>query len=187
MKKEFITAAQLEQDSWAFADAIFRSGHDPDWIIGVARGGLPIALYLHEILGHRSGRPKHFAVIQAQRYTGIGTAEKAVKFRGVEEAVRDIQPGERVLVVDDIFDRGHTLACLCAALKPLLAARQAELRTATLYYKPGCGEVDMRPDFFLKTVAPETWLVFPHELDGLSHEELAQKKRGQEAGFGVQG
>ena len=55
-------------------------------------------------------------------------------------------------------------------------ARQAELRTATLYYKPGCSEVDMRPDFFLKTVAPETWLVFPHELDGLSHEELAQKK-----------
>ena len=48
------------------------------------------------------------------------------------------------------------------------------MKVATVYYKPGKRLVDIKPDFYVHET--EKWLVFPHELQGLSEKEILKKK-----------
>ncbi len=49
-----------------------------------------------------------------------------------------------------------------------------EIRLATPYFKPGNNQTDRVPDYFLHQT--EAWLVFPHELIGLTVEEMLDHK-----------
>ncbi len=80
-----------------------------------------------------------------------------------------IGPGTKVLVVDDIFDSGATIR----AVRERLGRTRAEIRVATLYFKPRRNTAGSGPDFFLREV--DSWLVFPHELMGLTPEEIRRK------------
>ena len=48
------------------------------------------------------------------------------------------------------------------------------IRTATVYYKPSMAKVDFVPDYYIHET--DKWLVFPHEIDGLTKEEIVQAK-----------
>ena len=48
----------------------------------------------------------------------------------------------------------------------------AVVKFAALYYKPGRNETELVPDYYLHETTQ--WLVFPHELDGLSGAELRE-------------
>ena len=52
--------------------------------------------------------------------------------------------------------------------------RRADIRVATVYFKPGMSKVEGRPDYFIHET--EKWLVFPHELQGLTPEEIGRKQ-----------
>jgi len=43
-----------------------------------------------------------------------------------------------------------------------------------VYYKPARNRSSLVPDFFVR--ATDKWLVFPHEIQGLSREEILQHK-----------
>ena len=47
-------------------------------------------------------------------------------------------------------------------------------KIACLWYKPSRSITSIQPDFYLRTTSE--WLVFPHELKGLSNEEIALNK-----------
>ncbi|MBT6583947.1 MAG: hypoxanthine phosphoribosyltransferase, partial [Gammaproteobacteria bacterium] len=48
------------------------------------------------------------------------------------------------------------------------------IKIATPWYKPDRNTTDIVPDFFVHET--DQWLVFPHELSGLSDEEIAADK-----------
>jgi hypothetical protein len=43
-----------------------------------------------------------------------------------------------------------------------------------VYYKPARNRTSVQPDYYVRTT--EDWLVFPHELQGLTHEEILANK-----------
>jgi hypothetical protein len=45
-----------------------------------------------------------------------------------------------------------------------------------VYYKPARRKVDITPDYYVHET--DKWLVFPHELDGLSEQEIRDHKPG---------
>ena len=49
-----------------------------------------------------------------------------------------------------------------------------EIKIATPYFKPSKNQTDKRPDFYLHET--DKWLVFPHEIDGLTIEEMEMNK-----------
>jgi hypothetical protein len=49
-----------------------------------------------------------------------------------------------------------------------------EMRVAVPWFKPSRNETNIVPDYFLNETAE--WLVFPHELDALTPEELRQHR-----------
>lgn len=85
--------------------------------------------------------PHRIGVVQASSYRGTATrAGELTVDTGLLPEIR----GRNVLIVDDIFDTGHTLQQLVAALR---RREPASIRTAALLIKEGRSEVDMKPDF----------------------------------------
>jgi hypothetical protein len=48
------------------------------------------------------------------------------------------------------------------------------MRIACPWYKPNNNQVSMVPDYYVQT--SDEWLVFPHELTGLTPDELLNSK-----------
>ena len=56
----------------------------------------------------------------------------------------------------------------------MFLSSKPEIRVATAYFKPNRNETEKEPDCFLHK--NNDWLVFPHELEGLSLDELRIQK-----------
>lgn len=174
-EKHYISAGQMEQDCWAFAKDLFRKGLDFDLFVGVTRGGAQVSIYMQEVFMVLTGKGKDYATIQARSYTGIFDARNEIMVDNVDAVIRHIKPGIRVLVVDDIFDRGKTFEAVRDAILAKLPYPDVHLSMATLYYKPENSLVSMKPDYFYRIFGAKDWIVLPHELDGLNADEMARK------------
>lgn len=149
------------------------SGFSPTHIVGVWRGGAPVGIAVQEYFQYRGVETNHIAVRTAS-YTGIDAQADRVRVFGEGYLVDTLQPGDRLLVVDDVFDSGRSVEALLAVLRSKCGSRYpADVRIATVYYKPARNRTDTLPDYFVETT--EDWLVFPHEICGLSEAEIRAK------------
>lgn len=167
MKKVFISADGVVKDSFRLAKKIFDTGYRPDAMVVLWRGGTPVGIVLHEYFLFRGVDVFH-TVIKAASYKGIGRRTQVV-IEHLDSLTASLSQTASVLVIDDIFDSGCTLK----KMKTALADHCAEIKTATLYYKNGFNQTDIEPDFYEKTT--DDWVVFPHEVTGLSADEIAAK------------
>lgn len=127
------------------AKLVASDGSGFDLVIGIARGGLPVAMVLSDRLGTKVD------FINVKSYEGIGKRAKPRILTTITENIR----GERILLADDIVDHGDTMKTVSDYLRK---GSPAELRTAALFTKPWSS---VRPDYSLGTV--ESWVVFPYE------------------------
>ena len=167
--KLYIGADEFLRDIWRLAAQIRSGGWRPDRLIALWRGGAPVGVAVHEFL-KTTGWPVRHGVVKSASYTGIGENPGEVVFEHADEVFGSLSPGERVLVVDDVFDTGKS----AAAVRALLGARNVELRQAAVYWKPESNRTDFSPNYFVRTL-PGDWIVFPHEMEGLTGAELVEK------------
>ena len=129
------------------AEAVRKSGFEPDVIVGVSRGGWIPARIMSDLLE----TPK-LANVTAEFYVGVAeTKREPTITQPVSVSVKD----KKVLVVDDVADTGESLKLVNSHLKNQGAS---EIKIATIYYKPWsvigphCYEKETR-----------CWIVFPWE------------------------
>ena len=108
--------------------------------------------------------------VKCSSYSGLDEHTGRVEFTLGDETFALFRPGERILAIDDVFDTGRTAEALFAKLRPL----GLDLRLATVYWKPERNATSMKPDYFVRDVGSE-WIVFPHEIEGLTNEEILEK------------
>ena len=168
-KKTYLDAGEFLHDQWRLAAAIRATRWRPDWLIGLWRGGAPAAIAVHEFLKVSGWNVRHIP-LKCASYDGIGSNEGEVVFTLGDEVFGMLGRGERVRFVDDVFDTGKTAEAVCARM----AGVDAEMKFACVYWKPGKNRTSLRPDFFAKDIG-EDWIVFPHEIDGLSADEIREK------------
>ncbi len=173
MNKHYISAQQLLQDSFALAMAIFESGFKPDFIVGVWRGGAPVGIAVQELLQLLGTHSDHIA-IRTSSYTGIGQRGKTVKVHGLSYLTERVSAGQSVLLVDDVYDTGLSLQSVTEKLEIACAQHRLDIRMATPYFKPGNNQTNRTPDYYVHESAQ--WLVFPHELIGLTADEIREHK-----------
>jgi hypothetical protein len=76
-KKRYVSAQELLNDSFELGIRIFKSGFKPSFIIGVWRGGTPVAIAVQEILDYFGLKTDHIA-IRTSPYYGINQRNKRV-------------------------------------------------------------------------------------------------------------
>lgn len=124
------------------------AGPRPDVVLAISRGGLVPA----GMLGYRLGWRDMLlaAVVAYDDEQGFRGSAEFLQFPS-DEQIR----GKRVLVVDEVWDSGTTIAAVSGRI------RQAggEPVTAVLHYKPSRSRVDLVPDHFI--VETNDWIVYP--------------------------
>jgi uncharacterized protein len=173
MDKVFISADSLLRDSIELGRRIVRSGFRPTFLVAMWRGGAPIGIAVQEVLEYHRIHADHIA-IRTSSYTGIDQA-KTVRVHALDYLVSRLSAEDEMLLVDDVFDSGHSLEAVIAELKRRCRRNLPEkLRIATVYYKPARNRSTLVPDYYIRET--DRWLVFPHEIQGLSRAEILQHK-----------
>ena len=167
--KHYLSADEFLHDSWRLAASVRDSGWKPDVLIALWRGGAPVGVAVHEYFKASGWNVRHIP-LKCESYTAIGENAGTVKFYHGDIVFGMLRNGDKVLVVDDVFDTGKT----AKAVKEQIGATGAEMRLACVYWKPGKNTTDLKPDYFCRDVGNE-WIVFPHEIEGLTREEIAEK------------
>lgn len=181
IEKTFISAESLLKDSLELGHRIVTSGFRPSFVVGIWRGGAPIGITVQEVLEYNGIECDHIS-IRTSSYTGIDQQAKAVRVHAVDYLVSQLNYEDRLLLIDDVFDSGRSLEAVIAELSRRCRRNLPEqIRVATVYYKPSRNRSNLTPDYYVRST--EQWLVFPHELQGLTREEILQNKPVDERFF----
>ncbi|MBL4910047.1 MAG: hypoxanthine phosphoribosyltransferase [Alteromonadaceae bacterium] len=175
MTKHFITAQELLEDSFRVAAKVYEDGFRPDFIIGIWRGGAPIGIAVQEYFDFKEVKTDHIAV-RTSSYYGINQQSKEITVHGLHYIIENANADDKLLIVDDVFDSGRSIEALIAQIKKQTRLNMpTDVRIACPWYKPTNSKVDFAPDYYVHE--SDEWLVFPHELSGLTSDEIKAGKK----------
>lgn len=145
---------------------VHESGYRFNQIICIARGGLRVGDVLSRIF------EQPLAILSTHSYTSEGGTVRGELVIAEHMTMTKPRLGERVLLVDDMVDSGHTLAAVHAEL-PQRFPHVTELRTAVLWWK-ACSV--FKPDYWVDHLADNPWIQQPFEVyDGLDPDRLRER------------
>jgi len=172
--KTYLSAQQLLEDSFRLGAMIVASGFRPTTIVAIWRGGTPVGIAVQELLAYQGIETDHIA-IRTSSYSGIDGRSSEIRIHGMSYLIKNLGFDDRLLIVDDVFDTGHTINAVIEHLQTKARLNTpSEIRIAVPYYKPTRKQVDRVPDYYLHET--EAWLKYPHSLEGLSVAEIAANR-----------
>ncbi len=173
-KKVYISAQQLLEDSLELGRQILASGFRPNFIVGVWRGGTPVGIMVQELLDFYGVETDHIS-IRTSSYAGIDKRSGNVRVHGLSYLTKKMNVEDSMLIVDDVFDTGLSVKAIIDKMSERARKNLPhDVRVATAYFKPGKNRTNFEPDYCAHKT--DDWLVFPHEMAGLSMEEIKASK-----------
>jgi hypoxanthine phosphoribosyltransferase len=142
---------------------VYESGYRFNQIICIARGGLRVG----DVLSRIYEQP--LAILSTHSYTSEGGTIRGDLVIAEHMTMTKPRLGDRVLLVDDMVDSGHTLEAVHNEL-PKRFPHMTELRTAVLWWK-ACSV--FKPDYFVEYLPDNPWIHQPFEVyDNLPPADL---------------
>ncbi len=172
--KLYLSAQQLLEDSFKLGAEVIKDGFRPNRMLAIWRGGVPMGVAVQELMSWYGIDVDHIAIRTAS-YSGIDGRSVNIRIHGLDYLIEVCQRSDHLLIVDDVFDTGHTVAALIDEIETRARRNTPEdIRVAVPYYKPERNETDKVPDYYLHETS--AWLKYPHSLEGLSIEEIKQHR-----------
>ena len=173
--KQYLTAQSLLEDSYELARMVLDSNFVPTFIVAIWRGGAPIGIAVQEFLAVHGIKSDHIAIRTSSYAAGIDQQQREVRVHSLNYLVNNIQSHDKLLLVDDVFDTGRSIEAIIDELKKQTRLNMPEdIRIAVPYYKPSRNVTNRIPDYFIHETSD--WLKYPHSLEGLSSDEIAQQR-----------
>jgi uncharacterized protein len=136
------------------AQQVHESGWRFNQIICIARGGLRVG----DVLSRIYELP--LAILSTHSYTSDGGTTRGELIIAEHMTMTAPRLGDRVLLVDDMVDSGHTLAAVRKEL-PLRFPHIADVRTAVVWYK---AHSVFKPDYYVEYLPDNPWIHQPFEI-----------------------
>jgi hypoxanthine phosphoribosyltransferase len=183
MKKEFLQFDVVRDNALKLAHRIYNEGFIPDVIYVSLRGGAYLGNVISEYFKvvHKGQRPVYYAAVVARSYTDVAKAD-IVKVDGWTYSPDYLRVGDRVLLIDDIFDTGRTINHLARIIIEKGIPRK-DLKIAVHDYKYFADKQDQlpfQPDYWCRkhemSIHGEgSWIHYmSHELVGLTETEIEE-------------
>ena len=183
MIKEFLAYDTVRNNALKLAHRIYHDGFTPDVIYVSLRGGVYLGNVISEYFKiiHSGARPVYYAAVVARSYTGVRESSSTIKVEGWTYSPDYLRTGDRVLLVDDIFDSGNTINHLANIILEKGIPRK-DLKVAVHDYKffHDKEELPVQPDYWCRkhdrsNNSEDLWIHYSsHELIGLTMEELEE-------------
>ena len=98
-----------------------------------------------------------------------------MRVHGLDYLVDTLNTENALLIVDDVYDSGRSISAVVEQLQARTRRNTPEqIRIAAPWYKPNNNKTERVPDYYIHTT--DAWLVFPHEVQGLTEDELQEGK-----------
>lgn len=187
MAKEFITPDVIRDSALKLAYKMYKEdGFIPDVIYVSLRGGVYMGNVFSEfykmICSKENRRPVLYAAVVARsRAAQIPGEETKVFVDGWTYSPDYLRSGDKILIVDDIFDTGNTVNKLAHVIMDKGIPRE-DIKIAVYDYKvplyKDSKPLPIQPDYYcrkhiLKSKEDETWIHYLcHEYVGITDDEI---------------
>jgi len=183
MKKEFLQFDVVRDNSLKLAHRIYSDGFIPDVIYVSLRGGAYLGNVISEYfkIVRKDAHPVYYAAVVARSYTDVGKAQK-IKIDGWTYSPDYLRVGDKVLLIDDIFDTGKTINHLAEVIIDKGIPRK-DLKIAVhdyKYFTDKQEQLPFQPDYWCRkhemSIHDESsWIHYmSHELVGLTETEIEE-------------
>ena len=178
MTKTFVAADDLLRDSFQLAATIAEAGFEPDFLVGLWRGGSAVGIAVQEGLDYLGIRTDHIAIRTSYRgapsYDEMVSKADSIRVHGLQYLLENLSSHHSMLIVDDVYSTGSSVKAVIEQLaRKTRRNLPQDIRIATVWYRPT--EKTLRePDYYVHETSD--WLVLPYELSGLSVEELRKNR-----------
>ena len=181
MKKEFLQFDEVRDNAIKLAHRIYSDGFIPDVIYVSLRGGAYLGNIISEYfkIVHKGAHPVYYAAVVARSYTDVAKADQ-VKVDGLTYSPDYLRVGDKILLIDDIFDSGKTVNHLAQIILDKGIPRK-DLIIAVHDYKyfyDKKEQLPIHPDYWCRkhdvSVNDDPYWIhyMSHELMGLTEKEL---------------
>lgn len=178
MHKRFVAADDLLRDSFQLAATISEAGFQPDFLVGLWRGGSAVGIAVQEGLDFLGIKTDHIAIRTSYRgapsYNEMVSKADSIRVHGLQYLLENLCAHHSMLIVDDVYSTGSSVQAVIDQLT--IKTRRnlpQDIRIATVWYRPSKDTLRV-PDYFVHETSD--WLVLPYELTGLSVDELRENR-----------
>lgn len=179
--KEFISYRKIRDNAIKLAHRIHLDNFIPDVIYVSLRGGAYLGNVISEYFKvvKTDGRPVFYAAVVARSYSGIRQQQK-IRIDGWTYDPEHLRTGDKVLIVDDIYDSGRTINYLAEVIESKGVPKE-DIRIAVHDYKIRHFEdvqMPIAPDYYCRKIEmkhpdEDNWVHYlSHELVGLADDEI---------------
>ena len=183
MRKEFLPYDTVRNNGLKMAHRIYSDGFIPNVVYVLLRGGVYLGNVISEYFKFYQSRvsPVYYAAVVARSYTGVSEAEE-IKIEGWTYSPDSLRTGDKILLVDDIFDSGRTINHLAKFIMTRGIPRK-DIKIVVHDYKyfyDKKEQLEIQPDYWCRkhevSVNDDSmWIHYSsHELVGLAQEELEE-------------
>jgi hypoxanthine phosphoribosyltransferase len=183
MKKEFLPYDKVRNNALKMAYRIQNEGFLPDVIYVSLRSGAYVANVVSEYfkLARKDVHPVLYAAVVARSYSDIRTQERVI-IDGWTYSPEHLRNGDKILLIDDVFDSGNTINHLVDVLLQKGSPRK-DIKIAVhdyKYFSYKREQLPIQPDYWCRKFVIEKpeddcWIHYmSHELIGLSKDELEE-------------
>ena len=178
MNERFIAADDLLRDSFQLAANIYEAGFEPDFLVGLWRGGSAVGIAVQEGLDYFGTKTDHIAIrtsyTGAARYSQMVSKADSIRVHGMQYLLENLSAHHSMLIVDDVYSTGSSVNAVIQQLTRRTRRNLPhDIRVATVWYRPT--EKTLRtPEYFVHET--RDWLVLPYELSGFSVKELRENR-----------
>ncbi len=157
---------------------LYEAGIRPKHTISVWRGGTPVGLGVDAFYRMRGFFMNH-TTIATESYRGINQQGEVI-VKGLEHVIKVVCPEDDLLIIDDVYESGHTIEAIVTALRRGARANMPRnIYVATLQYKPHKVDYKEFPVYYVEKIG-DVWIDYPHELSDLvapdGDDSLVKKK-----------
>ena len=177
--KLFVAEEERLLDGFRLGRLIYESGFRPSFIVGLWRGGSAVGIVVQECLAVLGVETDHIALRTSyagmDEYAATARRNAPIRVHGKQYLLDNLRREDRLLIVDDVYSSGRHVHAVIDALRAGTKRNMpADVRVAALWFRPTASGRAAPPHFHLRET--DKWLVLPHELQGISHAEIAQHK-----------
>jgi len=182
MIKEFLPYDKVRNNALKLAHRIYtKDNFVPDVMYCSLRGGAYMANVISEYfkIVRKGAHPVLYAALVARSYSGVKSHSKLM-IDGWTYPPERLRPGDKVMLVDDIFDSGDTVNALANILLDRGIPRE-DLKIIVHDYKYFTYKEEqhpIQPDYYcrkfeINSPDEDRWIHYmSHELVGLSDDDL---------------
>ena len=178
MNKKYIGADDLLRDSFRLAVEIHDAGFEPDFLVGLWRGGSAVGIAVQEGLEFFGIKTDHIAIRTsysgAPRYSEMVRKADQIRVHGLQYLLENLCSHHSMLIVDDVYSTGSSVQAVIDQLaRKTRRNLPRDIRIASVWYRPT--EKSLRvPEYYVHET--QDWLALPYELSGLSLDELRENR-----------